>query len=104
MLSAMQFRRFTAQAAAWATVTLILTSCSLLERDGRDGSDGPQPRQEAQGEIEFSGKTSPLTGLQQTELMKAALLEFEGIEEALNARYQVEQLLNRLGANGNGDD
>jgi hypothetical protein len=36
--------------------------------------------------------------------MKAALLEFEGIEEALNARYQVEQLLNRLGANGNGDD
>jgi hypothetical protein len=45
----------------------------------------------------------PLTGLQQIELMKAALLEFEGIEEALNARYQVEQLLNRLSANGNGD-
>jgi hypothetical protein len=62
MLSAMQFRRISAQAAAWATVTLILASCSLLERDG---GDGPQPRQEAQGEIEFSGKTSPLTGLEQ---------------------------------------
>ena len=34
--------------------------------------------------------------------MKAALLEFEGIEEALNARFQVERLLNQLGANGNG--
>jgi hypothetical protein len=44
----------------------------------------------------------PLTGLQQIELMKAALLEFEGIEEALNARFQVERLLNQLGANGNG--
>ena len=55
----MQFRRISAQAAALSAATLILASCSLL------GGGEPEPQQEAKGEIKFSGKTSPLTGLEQ---------------------------------------
>jgi len=59
----MKFRSTTARTAALTAPLLVLGltlgSCSLL------GSDGSEPQQEAEGEIEFSGKTSALTGLEQ---------------------------------------
>jgi len=62
MLSAMNFRSTTARTAAWTAPLLVLglmlSSCSR-------GADGPEGQQEAEGEIEFSGQTSPLTGLKQ---------------------------------------
>src|SRR5215216_893170 len=58
MLSTMKFRTTTAWAAAWTAAALILASCA-------PGAGGPEPQKEAKGEIEFSAKTSPLTGLEQ---------------------------------------
>jgi hypothetical protein len=56
----MKFRSRTSRAAAWTApvlvLGLILSSCS------REAADSPQ--EEAAGEIEFSGDTSPLTGLE----------------------------------------
>src|SRR4051794_18825336 len=63
MLSTMKFRRTTARTAAWTAPVLViglsLASCA-------PGANGPQPQEEAKGEIEFSAKTSPLTGLDQS--------------------------------------
>jgi hypothetical protein len=58
MLATMKFRSTTAWAGACAAITLLLASCS-------PGADNGQPQEEAQGEIAFSAKTSPLTGLKQ---------------------------------------
>lgn len=55
MLSAMNFRHV----VLTATAALVLSSCGLA------GTGEPQVDTEAEGEIEFSGKTSPLTGLKQ---------------------------------------
>jgi hypothetical protein len=63
MLSTMKFRRKTALTAAWTAPMLVLglslASCSPT-------AIAPQPREDAKGEITFSAKTSPLTGLDQT--------------------------------------
>lgn len=53
----MNFRRIT-RAAACTSAALILSACSI-------GSDDAQPQEQAQGEIEFSKATSPLSGLKQ---------------------------------------
>jgi len=97
MLAAMKFRRTTAHAAAWTAAALILASCGL-------GTDEPQGADVPEGEIAFSAKTSPLTGLEQDSVPENPVyyvkIENTSGGEPQYGEHQADMMIEELVENG----